>query len=34
MDEPRPYYTEGSKSERKKQIPYTNACKGNLERWC
>ena len=34
MDEPRAYYIEWSQSEREKQIPYTNAYKGNLERWC
>ena len=32
VDEPRAYYTEWSKSERKKQI-YTNAYIWNLERW-
>ena len=29
----RAYYTEWSKSEREKQIPNTNACTWNLERW-
>ena len=33
VDEPRPYYTEWSKSEREKQIPYINAYMRNLERW-
>ena len=31
VDEPRAYYTEQSKSEREKQISYTNIW--NLERW-
>ena len=33
VDEPRPYYTELSKSEREKQISYTNTYIWNLERW-
>ena len=33
MDEPRAYYTEWSKSEREKQIPYINAYIWNLEKW-
>ena len=33
VDEPRAYYTEWSKSERKKQITYTNTYIWNLERW-
>ena len=32
-DEPRAYYTDWSKSEREKQISYTNAYICNLERW-
>ena len=32
VDEPEAYYTEWSKSEREKQIPYTNAYVWNLER--
>ena len=32
-DEPRAYYTEWSKSEREREIPYTNAYIRNLERW-
>ena len=32
VDEPRAYYTEWSKSERERQILYTNACIWNLER--
>ena len=32
VDEPEAYYTEWSKSEREKQIPYTNAYVCNLER--
>jgi len=34
VDEPRAYYIEGSKSERKRQILYINACVWNLEKWC
>ena len=34
VDEPRVHYTEWSKSEREKQISYTNAYTWNLERWC
>ena len=34
VDEPRAYGTEWSKSERKTQILYINACVWNLERWC
>ena len=33
VDEPRAYYTEWSKSEREKQISYTNAYIWNLERF-
>ena len=33
MDEPRAYYTKGSKSEKERQIWYTNAYIWNLERW-
>ena len=33
VDEPRAYYTEWSKSEREKQILFTNAYIWNLERW-
>ena len=33
VDEPRAYYTEWSKSEREKQISYTNTYTWNLERW-
>ena len=33
VDEPRAYYTEWSKSDREKQIPYTNTYIWNLERW-
>ena len=33
VDEPRIYYTEWSKSERQKQISYTNTYIWNLERW-
>ena len=33
VDEPRPYYTEWSKSEREKLILYINAYIWNLERW-
>ena len=33
MDEPRAYFTEWSKSERERQIPYINAYVWNLERW-
>ena len=33
-DEPRVYYTELRKSEREKQILYTNTYIWNLERWC
>ena len=32
VDEPRAYYTEWSKSERERQIPYINAYMWNLER--
>ena len=32
VDEPRAYYTEWSKSERERQILYTNACIWNPER--
>ena len=32
-DEPRAYYIEWSKSERKRQILYINACVWNLEKW-
>ena len=32
VDEPRVYYTEWSKSERERQISYTNAYIWNLER--
>ena len=32
VDEPRAYYTEWSKSEREKQISYTNAYIRNLDR--
>ena len=33
VNEPRAYYTEWSKSEREREILYTNACIWNLERW-
>ena len=33
MDEPRPYYTKQSKSEKEKQISYINTYIWNLERW-
>ena len=33
VDEPRAYYTEWSKSERERQILYTNTYIWNLERW-
>ena len=33
VDEPRVYYTEWSRSERERQVPYANAYIGNLERW-
>ena len=33
VDEPRAYYTESSKSERKRQVLYINACVYNLEKW-
>ena len=33
VEEPRAYYTEWSKSEREKQIPYMNTHAWNLERW-
>ena len=33
MDEPRACYTEWSKSEREKQIPYINAYIWNIEKW-
>ena len=33
MDEPRVYYTEWNKSERERQILYSNIYMGNLERW-
>ena len=33
VDEPRTYYSEWNKSERERQISYTNACIWNLERW-
>ena len=33
MDEPRAYFTEWSKPERERQIPYINAYVWNLERW-
>ena len=33
VDEPRTYYRKWSKSEREKQISYTNAYIWNLERW-
>ena len=33
MDEPRAYYTEWSKSEREREISYSNAYIQNLERW-
>ena len=33
VDEHRTYYTEWSKSEREKQISYTNTYTWNLERW-
>ena len=33
LDEPQPCYTEGSQSEREKQISYINAHLWNLERW-
>ena len=32
-DGPREYYTEGSKSEKEKQIRYINAYIWNLEKW-
>ena len=32
VDKPRAYYTEWSKSEREKQIPYINAYIWNLDR--
>ena len=34
VDESRTYYTERNKSEREKQVSYTNAYVWNLERWC
>ena len=33
VDEPRAYYTEWSKSERERQIPYIHIYTWNLERW-
>ena len=33
MDGPRDHHTEGSKSEREKQISYINAYMWNLEKW-
>ena len=33
VDEPRAYYTEWGKSEREKQISYSNTYIRNLERW-
>ena len=33
VDEPRAYHTEWSKSEREREILYSNACKWNLEKW-
>ena len=33
MDEPTAYFTEWSKSERERQIPYINAYVWNLEKW-
>ena len=33
MGEPRAYYTEWSKSERERQILYSNTYMWNLERW-
>ena len=33
VDEPRTYYTEWNKSERKRQMLYINAYVWNLERW-
>ena len=33
MDETWVYYTEWSKSERERQILYSNTCMRNLERW-
>ena len=33
VDEPRAYYTEGSKPERERQILYINTYIWNLERW-